>query len=85
MQKHELPITLSHEARTGLLITRDSSTDSYDLLIVGLKREMPTGASFEFSDIEWAKAVLRFAEAPALRMMVENLAKALEEWEESYE
>lgn len=79
-RKRDLPIILSHETRTGILIFPNRKTGGRDLVIVGLNREVPSGERFDFSDIEWVKAVLHFTDVETMQITVDIMTKELKQW-----
>lgn len=82
-RKNDLPIILSHATRTGVMINRKMG--GRDLMIVGLKRDVPSGESFEMTDIDWTKAVLHFADVSSMQITVEALTKEVKKWEKEVE
>lgn len=80
-RKKVLLITLSHDARTGIVVLPNHGMGGYDALIVGLKREIPSGQEFDLEEIDWVKAVLHFGDITALRVMVDALTNTLKQWE----
>ena len=45
-RRKDLPIILSHNTRTGIMIYPNRKMGGRDVLIVGLNREIPSGESF---------------------------------------
>lgn len=80
-RKKALPIILSHDTRTGIVVFPNRRMGGRDALIVGLKRETPSGQEFDLKDIDWIKAVLHFGDITALRVTVDVLTNTLKQWE----
>lgn len=79
-RRNDLPIILSRSTRTGIMIFPNRKMGGRDVLIVGLKREVPTGETFEMKDIDWVKAVLHFSDVESLRVTVDCLTQELQRW-----
>lgn len=79
-QRTDLPIILSHETRTALMIFPNRKMGGRDLLIIGLNKEVPSGQEFEVEDIEWIKAVLHFSDVQAMEITAKALTKVAKEW-----
>ena len=79
-QRTDLPIILSHATRTGIMVFPNRKMGGRDVLIVGLKREVPSGESYELQDIDWIKAVLHFSDVDSLRVTVDCLMQELQRW-----
>ena len=80
-RRTDLPIILSHSTRTGIMSFANRKMGGRDMLIVGLKKEIPSGKSYDMEDVDWIKAVLHFADIGALRVTVNCLTQELERWE----
>lgn len=80
-RKKALPIILSHDTQTGIVVFPNRKMGGRDALIVGLKRETPSGQEFDLKDIDWIKAVLHFGDITALRVTVDVLTDTLKQWE----
>lgn len=78
---HDLPIILSHNTHTGVMIFPNRKMDGRDVLIVGLNRDVPSGEGFELKDISWIKAVLHFGDVDSLRITIDVMQKELKRWE----
>ena len=78
---HDYLIILSHATNTGIMIFPNREMSGRDMMIVGLKRDVPTGENFEMQDIDWIKAVLHFADVNALKTTVEVMSQELKRWE----
>ena len=79
-RKQDLPVILSHNTQTGVMVFPNRKMCGKDMVIVGLNKEIESGKEFEMQDIKWVKAVLHFGDVPAMETTVEVLAKALEAW-----
>jgi len=79
-RKNDLPIILSHNTHTGLMVFPNRKMSGRDMLIVGLNRDVPSGEEFDLQDIEWVKATLHFSDVEALQVTVDTLAKELKRW-----
>lgn len=79
-RKDCLPIILSHNTHTGIMVFPNRKMGGRDMAIVGLNKDIPSGQSFEMEDIEWIKAVLHFADTKSLKITVDNLTLALKKW-----
>ena len=79
-KRNDLPIILNHETRTGILVFRNRGMGGRDLVIVGLNKEVPSGEQFDFSDIEWVKAVLHFTDVETMQITVDIMTKELKQW-----
>lgn len=84
-RNNDLPIIISHDTRTGLMIFPDRKFGGRDMCIVGLKREVPSGEAFEMTDIDWIKAVLHFADIGSMQITAEALTKGAEKWKKEVE
>lgn len=84
-RKTDLPIILSHAARTGIMIFPNRKMGGRDALIVGLNKEVPSGEDFELTDIDWIKAVLHFSDIESLMVTVKALTYELRRWEKEGE
>lgn len=80
-RRTDLPIILSHNTNTGIMIFPNRKMGGRDMLIVGLNREVQSGEPFELEDIKWIKTVLHFGDIGSLRITAETLAKELKRWE----
>ena len=79
-RRKDLPIILSHNTRTGIMIYPNRKMGGRDVLIVGLNREIPSGESFGMEDIEWTKAVLHISDVESLQITVDCLTEELKRW-----
>ena len=79
-RRNDLPIILSHNTRTGIMIYPNRKMGGRDVLIVGLNREIPSGESFALEDVEWTKAVLHISDAKSLQITIDCLTKELKRW-----
>ena len=79
-KRNDLPIILSHKTRTGILIFPNRKMGGRDLVIVGLNKEVPSGEQFDFSDIEWVKAVLHFTDVETMQITVDIMTRELKQW-----
>lgn len=79
-RKHDMPIILSHKTRTGILIFPNRKMGGRDLVIVGLNKEVTSGERFDFSDIEWVKAVLHFTDVETMQITVDIMTEELKQW-----
>ena len=80
-RRTDMPIILSHSTRTGIMTFPNRRMGGRDVLIVGLKKEIPSGESYDMEDVDWIKSVLHFADIGALRVTVNCLTQELERWE----
>ena len=80
-KKGHLPIILSHNTHTGIMVFPNRKMGGRDMVIVGLNKDIPSGQMFEMEDIDWIKAILHFADTESLKITVENLTLALKKWE----
>lgn len=80
-RKRDLPIILSHETRTGILIFPNRKTGGRDLVIVGLNKEIPSGEFFGLKEVEWVKAVLHFTDVETMKITAKIISEAVSEWE----
>lgn len=78
--KSDLPIILSHDTHTGIMVFPNRKMGGRDVLIVGLNRDGPSGETFEMDDIDWIKSVLHFSDIGALQITVDVLEKGLKQW-----
>lgn len=81
-RKRDLPIILSHETRTGILIFPSRKTGGRDMVIVGLNKEIPSGEQFSLKEVEWVKAVLHFTDVETMQITVDIMTKELKQWNE---
>lgn len=77
----DLPIILSHNTHTGIMVFPNRSMGGRDMLIVGLNRDVPSGEEFAIEDIKWLKATLHFSDIESMRITINTLAKELKRWE----
>ena len=75
-----LPIILSHNTQTGVMIFPNRKMGGRDMLIVGLNREVPSGERFELEDVKWIKSVLHFADVDSMQVTADALVKELGRW-----
>ena len=80
-RKTDLPIILSHYTRTGIMTFPNRKMGGRDMIIVGLKRDIPSGEGFELEDIDWVKAVLHFSDVGSMQITADVLTKAAKKWE----
>lgn len=80
MRIRDYPIILSHDTHTGIMVFPNRKMGGRDMCIVGLSREIPSGAGFEMTDIDWIKAVLHFSDVGSMRITAEALTKELKKW-----
>ena len=80
-RKHDLPIILSHETRTGILIFPNRKMGGRDLVVVGLNKEIPSGEGFGPKEIEWVKAVLHFTDVETMRITADIINESARAWE----
>lgn len=79
-RRTDLPIILSHSTRTGIMVFPNRKMGGRDVLIVGLKREVPSGESYEIQDIDWLKVLLHFSDVESLRVTIDCLTQELQKW-----
>ncbi len=79
-RKHDIPIILSHNTHTGIMVFPNRKMGGRDMCIVGLNREVASGAGFEMADIDWIKAVLHFSDVGSMRITAEALTKEVKKW-----
>lgn len=79
-KRTDLPIILSHNTKTGVMIVPNRKMGGRDMLIVGLNREVPSGERFELEDIKWVKAVLHFSDVDSMQFTVDALKRELKRW-----
>ena len=79
-RKHDLPIILSHNTHTGIMIFPNRKMGGRDMCIVRLNNEIQSGGNFEMSDIAWVKAVLHFGDLASIEITADILAKAAKAW-----
>lgn len=84
-RKDNLPIILSHDTKTGFIIFRNRKLGGMDFIVCGLNREVPSGESFDWADVEWIKATLHFADTKTMRLTAEYLLQAVKQWEKEGE
>ena len=77
----DLPVILSHETKTGIIIFPNRKMGGRDMVIVWLNKEVKSGESFDLDDIGKVKALLHFSDPRAMRITAEALLKACEKWE----
>lgn len=80
-RKRDLPIILSHETRTGILIFPSRKTGGRDMVIVGLNKEIPSGEQFSLKEVEWVKAVLHFTDVETMKITAKIINEAVNDWE----
>lgn len=78
--KNGLPVIIGHHTRTGLIACDHPSMGGKDIIVVGLKKEIRKGETFESSDIDWVKTVMHFEDPEAMQRTVDFLTSVLASW-----
>ena len=82
MAKNErLPIIIGKNLRKGVMAFQDKKSGGYNFMIVWLKRDIPTGETFETEDIDKVNAVLHFCDRETLQNTVNLMNTVLKETE----
>ena len=79
MSRERLPIIIGKNLRKGIMAFKDQKMGGYNVFIVWLKRDIPTGETFELDDIDKVNAVLHFCDRDTLENTIALLKIMLEE------
>lgn len=81
-RKEDLPIMLGKNLKKGICAFPNSKMGGYDLVVLWLKKEYPTGAEYSVSDIDKVDAVLHFCDRESIVGVMSELLWMLDKWNE---
>ena len=81
-RKADLPIMLGKNLRKGIVAYRNDKMGGYDLAVLWLKREYPTGAEYSMDDVDKLDAVLHFCDRSSIIETIAELQWMLDQWKE---
>lgn len=79
-RRTDLPIILSHDTHTGLLVLHNSGR--FELHVLRLNKDIQGGHGFEAEDIAGVKAVLQFEDREAFEITTRLMMQALDLWKD---
>lgn len=83
MSRHkDLPVMLGKNLKKGLLAFRNKQMGGFDLYVLWLVKNYPTGKKYNMDDIDSVNAVLHFCDKESVKQTISILKWILKRWEE---
>lgn len=83
MSRTSYPIILGGgKLKKGIIALPGKGRHGFDVIVVWLKKEVPSGEPFNLDDVEKAQSVLHFCDRKAVQIMKKTMDFILENWKE---
>lgn len=84
--KQKLPVTLGHDARTGIMIYPNPKTGGKTMMVVGLNKELPPGGrDIKDEDVDWMFPAFHFSDVRTMEITAKALTEMTAIWKEELE